>query len=220
MLCTIYKATNKINGKSYIGFDSNWPRRQIEHKSNAALARDATHFHKAIRKHGWDNFVWEIVCQFPDKNYTLKVLEPYFIKYYDTYENGYNLTHGGDGNPGYKWSTEMTEYMRKIMTGKKQSKETLKKKSLAAKGRKLSQDHILNTSIGLIKRYETENQEKILVNTKYGSVMFGSFRSAERSLKNGSKCDLHWCFRFYRKNDRLPPKLLNEGFIISVERVA
>ena len=56
---TIYKATNKINGKSYIGFDSAWPKRMNRHLENSNYQREGK-FYDAIRKHGWNNFEWEI----------------------------------------------------------------------------------------------------------------------------------------------------------------
>jgi group I intron endonuclease len=94
---SIYKVTNKVNGKLYIGFDSNWPNRKINHKSKAKIGSNR-HFHNAIRKYGWDNFEWEVICQSLDGEYLLKVMEPYFIKYYNTFNNGYNYTLGGEGN--------------------------------------------------------------------------------------------------------------------------
>jgi hypothetical protein len=91
---TIYKATNLINGKIYIGFDSNWPKRQNDHKlssSNPKRSDYKLYFHSSIRKHGWDNFSWEPIYQSLDWNYTLNTMEPHFIKEYNSYHTYYQL---------------------------------------------------------------------------------------------------------------------------------
>lgn len=89
----IYKITNKVNGKSYIGqtrytLEFRW--RQHQHK------RDDTYFHNAIHKYGVDNFSIEILeeCDIADLNSR----EIFYIAKYDSFKNGYNLTIGGDGN--------------------------------------------------------------------------------------------------------------------------
>jgi hypothetical protein len=93
---TIYKATNKITGKSYIGFDSSWPNRKRKHKINASTGREGK-FYDSIRKHGWNNFVWSIIYQSKDREYCLNVMEPQLIKEYNTFNSGYNMTEGGEG---------------------------------------------------------------------------------------------------------------------------
>ena len=93
---TIYKATNKIIGKSYIGFDSSWPNRKRKHKINAFAGREGK-FYDAIRKYGWNNFTWSIIYQSKDKEHCLNVMEPQFIKEYNTFNHGYNMTEGGEG---------------------------------------------------------------------------------------------------------------------------
>jgi group I intron endonuclease len=95
MISTIYKATNTINGKAYIGFDSNWPKRKRTHKSKHKYAD--SNFYSALRKYGWGAFTWEILYQSKDKNYCLNFAERHFIKFYDTLRYGYNMTEGGDG---------------------------------------------------------------------------------------------------------------------------
>ena len=89
----IYKITNKVNGKSYIGqtrytIEFRW--KQHQHK------KDNTYFHNAIKKYGIENFSIEILeeCNIEDLNSR----EIYYIAKYDTFNNGYNLTIGGDGN--------------------------------------------------------------------------------------------------------------------------
>ena len=89
----IYKITNKVNGKSYIGqtrytIEFRW--KQHQHK------KDNTYFHNAIHKYGIDNFSIEILeeCDIKDLNSR----EIFYIAKYDTFKNGYNLTIGGDGN--------------------------------------------------------------------------------------------------------------------------
>lgn len=101
---TIYKATNIINGKSYIGFDSNFPERRREHKNLTKKSDINTIFHKAIIKYGWDNFDWEILYQSYDRDHTLNTMENHFIIEHNTYagypNGGYNLTLGGEGTFG------------------------------------------------------------------------------------------------------------------------
>lgn len=93
----IYKATNKVNGKCYIG----QTRHSLEERRNAhyVKARQGikTHFYSAIRKYGEDNFEWEIICSASDKK-TLNELETFYITKFDSIKNGYNMVDGGDNN--------------------------------------------------------------------------------------------------------------------------
>jgi group I intron endonuclease len=114
---TIYKATNKTNGKCYIGFDSNWPKRQFEHKSSSKI-KDYK-FYRAIRKYGWDNFEWSILYQSKEKEHTLKVMEEHFIVENDSLRKGYNMTLGGEGNHGRILTESMRENYRQSKLGEK-----------------------------------------------------------------------------------------------------
>ena len=103
----IYKATNKINGKSYIGQTSRTlEKRKKGHLKGSQLQNTKSYFHKAIKKYGIDNFVWEILLEtFED----LDTKEKYYIRTFGTFGNGYNLTTGGEG--GYIRSDESKEKM-------------------------------------------------------------------------------------------------------------
>jgi len=129
IIYTIYKAVNIINGKVYIGFDSKWPKRKIEHKSRSKKENNYK-FYNAINKYGWDNFEWFIIYQSKDREHTLKVMETFFIKQYDSFNVGYNMTIGGDGTFGNKtWlgrkhKKETIEKISKTKTGKPGTKHT------------------------------------------------------------------------------------------------
>lgn len=100
---TIYRATNTITGKVYIGFDSSWPKRRYEHKGDATRNNNYK-FYNAIRKYGWNNFVWDPIYQSLDYDHTLNTMEQYFIDEYDSIKNGYNGRNGGGrGSLGSKW---------------------------------------------------------------------------------------------------------------------
>ena len=103
---TIYKVFNKITNKTYIGFDSNWPIRQNDHLKwmNIKYKKHKDYwfeFHIALREFGLNNFEWEIIYQSKDKYHTLKIMEPHFIRQYNSYykwdNGGYNMTLGGEG---------------------------------------------------------------------------------------------------------------------------
>jgi group I intron endonuclease len=111
---TIYKATNLINNKVYIGFDSKFPSRVYSHK---CYSKTSDHkFYRAIRKHGFVNFKWEIIFQSLERDYTLKIMEPYFIKENNSFKCGYNSTIGGEGTFGRIMTNEQKEKHSKYIT--------------------------------------------------------------------------------------------------------
>jgi len=114
---SIYKATNTITGKCYIGFDSNWPNRQRDHKKESSQKKSKLIFHKAIRKYGWNNFEWSILYQSLDGDHCLNVMEKYFIAQNNSHyklksSNGYNMTFGGEGTQGYKHKSSSIEKIK------------------------------------------------------------------------------------------------------------
>lgn len=66
----------------------------------------STHFHKAIRKYGWDNFQHDILLKIECETenelmFWLDEWEMWFIEKYDSFHNGYNMTLGGHGTRGF-----------------------------------------------------------------------------------------------------------------------
>lgn len=106
MAC-IYQYVNKINGHMYIGLTNNPQRRYDEHwfSANNPNHKDYNQaIHKALRKHGKENFEFNILeDNIPDENkQLLKEKEIYWIAKLNTYQNRehYNETPGGD-LPGF-----------------------------------------------------------------------------------------------------------------------
>lgn len=143
----IYRCTNIISGKTYIGFtNKKLEKRIIEHTS---ASKNGSNYllHKAIRKYGSDSFNWECIYESFDKDYTLSKMENYFIIENNSYfENGYgyNMTFGGQGGMFGKKHTDETKNKLKLarekrvvepMLGKKHSDETKEKMSLAKIGK-------------------------------------------------------------------------------------
>jgi group I intron endonuclease len=95
----VYCATNKINGKKYIGFTSiSLKHRKGQHLAAAQTENGASFFHYAIRKYGAHNFEWEEVFTSDDVR-ELKAMEKSLISENKSLRpGGYNLTHGGEGN--------------------------------------------------------------------------------------------------------------------------
>lgn len=101
----IYKHTNKINSKCYIGQTC---RKNLNERWNNGKGYNGTVFAKAIEKYGWDNFDHEIIEDNILTQEKANEREQYWIEYYSSYgENGYNMTRGGDdrsdkGRPVYQ----------------------------------------------------------------------------------------------------------------------
>lgn len=103
----IYKIQNLINHNIYIGQSKRITKRWQQHKKTAFNQTDHCYdlpLYRAIRKYGIDNFSFEIIenCSCEELNDK----QVYWIKYYDSFFNGYNNTLGGDSGVGRKHSKE------------------------------------------------------------------------------------------------------------------
>lgn len=100
----VYKATNKTNGKCYIGITKRDLKDRIYRHNRESQNKESlnynTPFKRAIRKYGTDGFEWCIIESDLTKHQALE-REQYYIKKYKTYfrfknSNGYNATVGGE----------------------------------------------------------------------------------------------------------------------------
>lgn len=102
----IYKITNLINNHSYIGQSVNIEARLKTHFKRAFTENESDpEYNKAlyvaIRKYGKDNFKTEILEELPfASRQELNIRESFWITQYNTYNDGYNETFGGDGVSG------------------------------------------------------------------------------------------------------------------------
>ena len=95
----IYKATNTINGKSYIGQTVDLCSRMWQHLR--CYDKEDCAFHRAIRKFGDKCFEWEVLDECTSKEEAVR-LEKHYIEVYGTYRDGYNENKGGAGGHNAK----------------------------------------------------------------------------------------------------------------------
>ena len=91
----IYKITNEINGKIYIGQTIKTPQKRFDEHVKSAKRGCEYKFHRAIRKYGAENFTLSVIEECERDNLNEK--EIYWIDYYNSYYSGYNSTKGGNG---------------------------------------------------------------------------------------------------------------------------
>lgn len=94
----IYKITNLVNNKSYIGQTTNTIEYRWKEHLNCLNKPECVNrpLYRAIKKYGVQNFSIEEIEKCEENELNEK--EIYWISFYNTYEAGYNLTIGGEGN--------------------------------------------------------------------------------------------------------------------------
>lgn len=151
----IYKITNKINGKVYIGQSWNIERRWKEEKNG----QTNSHLKNSIKKYGIDNFIFEVIENLSENinQEEIDFLEKKNILLHSSFDKtkGYNKTFGGNGGKPtqelklkrtasrswYKNHSEETKIkMSKSHTGKIVKEETKEKLSKIFKGVKHSEE--------------------------------------------------------------------------------
>jgi len=136
----IYKATNKKNGKFYIGKTIKDLKVRIYYHERSVKKGSHFVFHRAIRKYGINSFKWEILESFDDEN-LLNKREIEIIEETQAIKVGYNTSPGGQGGNiiQYLSLAKQKEWRRKCglaSRGRKLSPETKQKISIANKGKK------------------------------------------------------------------------------------
>ena len=106
----IYKITNKLNGKAYVGktlsnVEARWQQHIRESNKERSFERP---LYRAIRKYGVKNFIVEILEEVSEDVVNEK--EIFWINYYNTYQKGYNATKGGDGKSFLDFEKIINDY--------------------------------------------------------------------------------------------------------------
>lgn len=159
----VYRATNTLDGKSYIGFTTQGlVKREWTHRDYARKGRGQL-LHRAIRKHGGENFVFEVMADFGDDE---ELARCYEFEAIAKYKPEYNILPGGEGgaqppevrarisatlkghkqspetiakrkasNAGFRHSAETKEKLAAMHRGKPRSPETVAKMSASRKGK-------------------------------------------------------------------------------------
>mgnify|MGYP003477563096 FL=1 len=149
----VYQATNRVNGKRYIGYTARGLAVRRSQHFSIARKGGGNHFQNALRKHGEDNFSFVVLGEFGDDEELAKVYE---IEAIAKYRPEYNLSYGGEGGTLHESSRKkigeansrrvFTDEMRKNIAdanrGSKRSDETRAKMRAAQIGRKHSAETI------------------------------------------------------------------------------
>lgn len=162
----IYKITNNISGKCYIGetLKSNPELRWNEHKRKIEKGIGCP---ALLKKYGVDNFSFKvlIICFDEDRYFYEK---EYIKKYNSIVPNGYNLTSGGEGGGFY---------------GKKHSDETILRITKASKQKYIDNPELREKNSNRLKvLYKNpENIEKLKKSMKNSSI-FSNLKKNENGF--------------------------------------
>jgi group I intron endonuclease len=119
----VYKATNLVNGKVYIGKTvRDLSHAKARHHQRAKFMWKygvISRFYSAIRKHGFSNFVWTIEYK-GKSDQDIQAREREYIAKFNSMDSnhGYNMTPGGDGGAGRTLSAQQISRLREIFTGR------------------------------------------------------------------------------------------------------
>jgi len=116
----IYKITNLVNGKVYIGQSIEPQNRWSKHKSSAN-GKPTQAIHHAMKKYGIDNFQFECIASCLDQDAANEAETAIVAQENSLVPNGYNVTNGGYNSPK---TQEWKDQMSLSMKGKNTSPET------------------------------------------------------------------------------------------------
>lgn len=212
----IYKIENLINHKVYIGQTNNPTRRFQEHKAKGYEKDSHKILYYAFDKYGINNFSFEVI----EETENFNEREKFWIAYYDSFENGYNMTLGGDNPPILKGenhpatthSIEIVKLVKKLLEETKLSPaqiakitnyntSSINRINLGQLWYDENQEYPIRKNITKINKVERANQIKYdLLNSsltqKEIANKYGVGRTTITAINNGQN--------FYDKNLNYP----------------
>ncbi len=121
----VYKFTNLITKKVYIGKSVSLRKRIVSHIAPSILKKKEEHITRSINKHGEENFKIELLEVYPARTPFIEKLilerEAFWIMVYDATDKnkGYNDLKFHTDRTGFKPSQETLEKQRQAMLGEK-----------------------------------------------------------------------------------------------------
>lgn len=148
----VYMHLNRINNKVYVGISKNvkqrWAGKTNSYKGSPIICN-------ALKKYGWDNFAHVVLHDKLTKEEALDE-EKMWIAFFRlcNKRDVYNVTDGGEGGTGIKYSEERKQRIREWLTGRPCSPETRKKISESNKGKKGKPIYAFNAqTMAFVKKY-------------------------------------------------------------------
>jgi len=169
MIGKIYKIINKMNGKIYIGKTYlTIKERYKQHIYNSKRENNKHRpLYRAINKYGIENFSVELIGEYEEG--LLELMEIEFIKEYDSYNNGYNATLGGEGTrtfpytdkeviKKYKELKHVNNTAEYFNTCKEMIRRILKGNNIKIDGHKRKVAKLDKNTLKVLKTYESVNE--------------------------------------------------------------
>lgn len=166
----IYKSTSKLDKKIYIGQTTQNLESRIKGHIKESKQDNNRPFLNSIKKHGIDNFTFEII-DYADDVDDLNNKEIYWINHFNSLApNGYNVTGGGQGTK--KISTD--ELSNRISEGLKKSEKWQKTKN-SKDYKKIMKKNFFGSNKG--KKFKIEHKQKIWEKNKERILQFNKSTS-------------------------------------------
>ena len=183
-ICCVYKLTNTVTGKFYVGSTFNLHSRityhRFSHQRNPNKERGDD-----IEKYGWEAFSVEVLEKCTRDN--VRERERFYIESLNAVEEGYNIT------VATTYRDWMKAYNAKMWTDPKYREERAKQSSEVQKER-LKNPEYFKAKSEQLKRYTDSIKKPVAMYSKSGELLhtFNGIREAERwLLANGITNSLH-----------------------------
>ncbi len=209
----IYKITNKINQKSYIGYnsadkDTRWRDHKREYIKESQFSKL---LYKAMNKYGIDNFLYKRIEDSIHNIELLRNREIFWIAYHQSFgKMGYNMTIGGDGGNNIATYTieEKKQHGIKISIGH----QAMSEESKLRRKKNISKSLIGNMRASNISE-ESKNKKSELRKNKTYEELYGIEKAIKISQKmsrtrTGSKRSAESCAKqSIQRKGKAQPKL-------------
>lgn len=160
----VYLVTNVLNGKLYVGQTARKP--DMRWKEHIYYNSPTLPLGRAIKKYGRENFTFRIIRYRPTRE-LLDVSECFYIKFFNTMKNGYNIKEGGAQG--------------------KHTAETRARIGEAGRGRKFSTDCV-RARAAKLKVWRSEHDHRPMLGRKHSEATKAKLRLA----KTPEHCALVW----------------------------